>query len=92
MPATHAPQRRPICHYHPAMHPPPSRRRLILRVSLTFLLIALLFCSAAGAMLAAYPQAGSYGAFPYQVDGDHLGDTDRLELRHQADALDLVIP
>jgi diacylglycerol kinase family enzyme len=33
-----------------------------------------------------------YGPFPYQVDGDHLGDTERLELRHEPDCLDLVLP
>ncbi|HJR24218.1 MAG TPA: diacylglycerol kinase family protein [Acidimicrobiales bacterium] len=33
-----------------------------------------------------------YGPFPYQVDGDHLGDTERLEIRHQPDVLDLVMP
>jgi diacylglycerol kinase family enzyme len=33
-----------------------------------------------------------YGPFPYQVDGDHLGDTERLEIRHEADVLDLVMP
>jgi diacylglycerol kinase family enzyme len=30
--------------------------------------------------------------FPYQVDGDHLGDTDRLEFRHEPDVLSLVLP
>lgn len=29
---------------------------------------------------------------PYQVDGDDLGDTERLEFRHVPDALDLVVP
>jgi diacylglycerol kinase family enzyme len=33
-----------------------------------------------------------YGPFPYQVDGDHLGDVERLELRHEPDVLDLVVP
>jgi diacylglycerol kinase family enzyme len=33
-----------------------------------------------------------YGPFPYQVDGDHLGDTERLELRHEPEILDLVMP
>jgi diacylglycerol kinase family enzyme len=33
-----------------------------------------------------------HGPFPYQVDGDHLGDTDRLEIHHEADVLDLVMP
>src|SRR3546814_2820508 len=31
-----------------------------------------------------------YGPFPYQVDGDHLGDTEQLELRHEPDVIDLV--
>ena len=31
-----------------------------------------------------------YGPFPYQVDGDHLGDVERLVLRHEPDVLDLV--
>jgi diacylglycerol kinase family enzyme len=33
-----------------------------------------------------------YGPFPYQVDGDHLGDTERLEIRHEPEVLDLVLP
>jgi hypothetical protein len=33
-----------------------------------------------------------YGPFPYQVDGDHLGDTERLEIRHEPEVLDLVMP
>ena len=33
-----------------------------------------------------------YGPFPYQVDGDHLGDTERLEIRHEPNVLDLVMP
>jgi diacylglycerol kinase family enzyme len=33
-----------------------------------------------------------YGPFPYQVDGDHLGDVERLEIRHEPDILDLVMP
>ncbi len=33
-----------------------------------------------------------YGPFPYQVDGDHLGDTERLEIKHEPDVLDLVVP
>ena len=62
--------------------------------------------SALGARAApAAPHAGSttaptstsspctgYGPFPYQVDGDHLGDTERLEFRHEPDVLDLVMP
>jgi len=31
-------------------------------------------------------------AFPYQVDGDFLGEIDRIELRHVPDVLDLVVP
>ena len=30
--------------------------------------------------------------FPYQVDGDHLGDTSRLEFLHEPDVLSLVLP
>ena len=33
-----------------------------------------------------------HGPFPYQVDGDYLGDTERLEFRHVPDILDLVLP
>ncbi len=33
-----------------------------------------------------------HGPFPYQVDGDHLGDTERLEFSHRPDALALVVP
>lgn len=33
-----------------------------------------------------------YGPFPYQVDGDHLGDTERLTIRHEPDVLALVMP
>ena len=33
-----------------------------------------------------------HGPFPYQVDGDYLGDTERLEFRHEPDVLDLVVP
>ena len=33
-----------------------------------------------------------YGPFPYQVDGDYLGETDTLEFRHQPDCLDLYLP
>jgi diacylglycerol kinase family enzyme len=33
-----------------------------------------------------------YGPFPYQVDGDHLGDVEHLEIRHEPDVLDLVMP
>jgi len=30
--------------------------------------------------------------FPYQLDGDYLGEIDRIELRHEPDVLDLVLP
>lgn len=30
--------------------------------------------------------------FPYQVDGDFLGEIERLELRHVPDAMDLLLP
>lgn len=30
--------------------------------------------------------------FPYQVDGDYLGEITRLELRHVPDVMDLVVP
>ncbi len=33
-----------------------------------------------------------YGPFPYQVDGDHLGDATSLRFRHEPDILDLVLP
>jgi diacylglycerol kinase family enzyme len=33
-----------------------------------------------------------HGPFPYQVDGDHLGDAEVLEFRHEPAALDLVFP
>ena len=33
-----------------------------------------------------------YGPFPYQVDGDHLGDTELLEISHEPEVLDLVMP
>jgi diacylglycerol kinase family enzyme len=33
-----------------------------------------------------------HGPFPYQVDGDHLGDAERLHITHEADILDLVVP
>jgi len=34
----------------------------------------------------------AYGPVPYQVDGDHLGDTELLEFRHEREVLDLVMP
>jgi diacylglycerol kinase family enzyme len=33
-----------------------------------------------------------YGPFPYQVDGDYLGETEHLELRHEPDSLTIVQP
>jgi len=33
-----------------------------------------------------------YGAFPYQVDGDYLGEAEQLHLRHEPDVLTLVLP
>jgi diacylglycerol kinase family enzyme len=33
-----------------------------------------------------------YGPFPYQVDGDYLGELERLVLRHEPEAMDLVVP
>jgi diacylglycerol kinase family enzyme len=33
-----------------------------------------------------------YGPFPYQVDGDYLGEITELEFRHEPDILDLVVP
>ena len=33
-----------------------------------------------------------HGPFPYQVDGDHLGDADRLELTWVPDVLTLAVP
>jgi diacylglycerol kinase family enzyme len=32
-----------------------------------------------------------HGPFPYQVDGDHLGDIEHVELTHVPDILDLVV-
>lgn len=33
-----------------------------------------------------------YGPFPYQVDGDYLGEIDELVFRHEPDAMRLVLP
>ena len=33
-----------------------------------------------------------YRPFPWQVDGDHLGDTTQLDFRWEPNVLDLVIP
>jgi len=33
-----------------------------------------------------------HGPFPYQMDGDHLGDAETLTIRHRPDVLDVVLP
>jgi diacylglycerol kinase family enzyme len=33
-----------------------------------------------------------FGPFPYQVDGDYLGEVDHVELRHHPDCLELYVP
>jgi len=33
-----------------------------------------------------------HGPFPYQVDGDHLGDATLLTLKHEPEILKLVLP
>jgi len=33
-----------------------------------------------------------HGPFPFQVDGDYLGETERLDIRYESDALTLVMP
>ena len=33
-----------------------------------------------------------HGPFPYQVDGDYLGESERLSFRHEPDALTVVLP
>lgn len=33
-----------------------------------------------------------YGPFPYQVDGDYLGETTELRFRHEPEIIDLVLP
>jgi diacylglycerol kinase family enzyme len=30
--------------------------------------------------------------FPHQIDGDYLGEITRVELRHEPEVLDLVLP
>jgi diacylglycerol kinase family enzyme len=37
-------------------------------------------------------RVSGYGPFPYQVDGDFLGETTELRFRHEPDVLDLVVP
>lgn len=34
----------------------------------------------------------NHGPFPWQVDGDYLGEVERLEVRYEPDALTLVLP
>lgn len=33
-----------------------------------------------------------FGPFPYQLDGDYLGEIERIELKHTPDIMDLVLP
>jgi diacylglycerol kinase family enzyme len=33
-----------------------------------------------------------HGSFPYQVDGDYLGESERLAFRHEPDCLEILIP
>lgn len=33
-----------------------------------------------------------HGPFPYQIDGDHLGDATDIAIRYRPDALDVVLP
>ena len=37
-------------------------------------------------------EVDGYGPVPFQVDGDYLGEIERLQLRHEPDVLRLVIP
>jgi len=37
-------------------------------------------------------RVSGFGPFPYQVDGDFLGQAEALELRYEPDALSLVVP
>lgn len=37
-------------------------------------------------------QVDGFGPFPYQVDGDYLGEVASLEVSHRPDCLDLVVP
>ena len=41
---------------------------------------------------AVFTGTGDDPAIPYQVDGDYLGETSRLEFRHVPDAVRLVFP
>jgi len=33
-----------------------------------------------------------YRPFPYQMDGEYIGEVDRLELRYEPDCIDLIVP
>jgi diacylglycerol kinase family enzyme len=33
-----------------------------------------------------------HGPFPWQVDGDYLGEVERIEIRYVPDTLRLVVP
>ena len=37
-------------------------------------------------------RVNGFGPFPYQVDGDYLGDAERLEFRYEPNALSLIVP
>jgi diacylglycerol kinase family enzyme len=37
-------------------------------------------------------RVSGHGSFPYQVDGDYLGETTELRFRHEPEVLDLVVP
>jgi diacylglycerol kinase family enzyme len=37
-------------------------------------------------------EVDGHGPFPYQVDGDYLGETEHLAFRHEPDVLKLVLP
>jgi diacylglycerol kinase family enzyme len=39
-----------------------------------------------------YVRIDGYGTVPYQVDGDYMGEVERIELRHEPDAIRLVFP
>ena len=39
-----------------------------------------------------YVRIDGYGPVPYQVDGDYLGEAELIELRHEPDAIRLVLP
>jgi diacylglycerol kinase family enzyme len=41
---------------------------------------------------AEYVRVDGYGPVPYQVDGDYLGETELIEIRHEPDALRLALP